>query len=269
MAFCGTRISPRMSRDNAGNLVCHGAVIARTGKQTYRGRELGLGTDDLIEVYRGASEVLSPAAIASAEGKILTENHPPAFLSPDNAGYYAKGHVQNVREGPRLADGNRCLVADIVVHDANLISKIRTGGLREISAGYDCTYVPLDDGSYEQRRIRINHVAVVPSGRCGAACRVHDHKEQPMTKEERKQLDEAMKLVRELNETFRDRYHAQDCEVPQADDRDYGENMKKLHRVGNKPQADREAAKRVTTDSIENWAEAMNAFGRKLREGRK
>ena|SRR6266851_7662057 len=93
------------------------------------------------------------------------------------------------------------LIADLVVHDENLISKILDGGLRELSAGYDTDYVPQDDGTFEQTKIRINHVALVPTGRCGPACRVHDHhKEQSMTRDERKQLAEAMesKLPRHI-----------------------------------------------------------------------
>src|SRR5579862_5833365 len=99
-AFCGTRISPRMSRDNAGNLVCHGAVIARSGKQTYRAAELGLGTNDLIEVYRSPREVLSKATIASAHGKLVCDGHPPQFVAPWNSGAYGKGMVLYPREGP-------------------------------------------------------------------------------------------------------------------------------------------------------------------------
>lgn len=257
-----------MSRDNAGNLICHGAVIARTGKQTYRGRELGLNTDDVVEVYRDASEVFSPAAIASAEGKILTDSHPPSFLSPDNAAYYAKGHVQNVREGPRLANGNRCLVADIVVHDANLISKLRTGGLREISAGYDCTYVRLQDGSYEQRQIRINHVALVPSGRCGAACRVHDHKEQPMTKAEREQIDQAMRLISELTAAFRERQQVQDRDGGHQlmDDRALGERAREFHR-GDRPKDSPNRRVACDADQPETFEQICRRRRRELLSG--
>jgi hypothetical protein len=263
--FYGTRISPRMSRDNAGNLICHSAVIARSGKQQYSGWELGLGTDDVVEVYRSPREVLSPATIASANGKLITDNHPPTFLAPWNAGVFAKGHVSNAREGPVLENGDRTIIADLVIYDDNLISKILDGGLREISAGYDTEYVERADNTLEQRKIRINHVALVYSGRCGAACRVHDHdhKEQLMTKAERAQLDEAMRLVRAINEAFR--AQVQDCDKPQADDRDFGKRAKEFHR-GGKPSAP-EAPRTVVNDSEESY-ESLIARYRRQRWGR-
>ncbi|MGH7484012.1 MAG: DUF2213 domain-containing protein [bacterium] len=257
LAFCGTRISENMSVDNAGNLVCHGATIARTGTQHYRGAELGLDTDDLVAVYRDAAEVFSPAAIASAEGKLVTDSHPPRFLSPGNAGAYARGHVQNVREGPGLADGNRTLVADLVVHDANLISKILDGGLRELSCGYDCEYEPQSDGSYRQRKIRVNHVALVANGRCGAACRVKDSEEITMTKREQ-DIAKAMAIIAEIQEAFGPQ------KTQDADDGNYGRDMKRFHRRGIKLH-DR-PAKVGTQDGEMSWAEKMNAYGRAMRE---
>jgi hypothetical protein len=266
--FCGTRISTRMSRDNAGNLICHGAVIARSGFQQYTGRELGMDSDEIIEVWRSPAEVTSNATIASCEGKLVTDHHPGSFLGTHNSGLYARGHVQNVREGPPLADGNRCLVADLVVHDDSLISKILDGGLREISLGYDTDYVEREGGTLEQTNIRVNHLALVGSGRCGAACRVRDHKEQqPMTKDERKQLAEAMELVRELTEAFRDRQQVEDCGTKPTDDRAFGERAKEFHR-GGKPKAEVQRPTKAN-DSVESWAEAMNSYGRRMREGKK
>jgi hypothetical protein len=167
-----------------------------------------------------------------------------------------------------LPNGDKSIVADLVIYDDNLISKILDGGLRELSAGYDCEYIERQDGTTEQTNIRVNHVALVPSGRCGTACRVHDHKEQPMTKDERKKLDEAMRLVQQLTEAFAQTRETQDCDPAvdrEAYDRSYGESMKKFHR-GGKPQA--EATIRVN-DAGDNWAEAMNAYGRRLRTGKK
>jgi hypothetical protein len=265
--FCGSRISANLARDNAGSLVCLRVPLCRTGWQSYQGSELGLDTDKIVQVYRSAREVFAPATIASANGKAVTDSHPPQFISPANAGNYIRGYAQNPREGNPTADGERILIGDLVVFDASLISKIENDVVREISLGYDCQYLPREDGTFEQRDIRINHVALVSSGRCGAACRVRDHKEQqPMTKDERKRLAEAMELVRELTEAFR--AQVQDCDKPQADDRDFGKRAKEFHR-GGKPKTERAVEKRGTNDSVESWAEAMNSYGRRLRAGKK
>ena len=164
MAFCGTRISPRMSWDNAGNLICHQAVIARSGTQQYSGRELGIDSDEIFEIWRSPAEVTSRTTIASCEGKLITDGHPPQFLGTHNAGVYARGHVQNVREGSPLPDGNRCLVADLVVWDPTLISKIQDGGLRESQQATHANISSSRTDACEQRAIRLNHLALVPAG---------------------------------------------------------------------------------------------------------
>lgn len=270
-AFCGTKVSPRMSRDNAGNLICHGAIIARSGRQTYRASEIGLATDELVQVHRSPEEVLSNAAIASAHGKLVTDGHPGQFLAPWNSGVYGKGFVLNPREGPILKTGDRTIIADLVIFDGNLISKIIDGGLREMSAGYDAEYLPQSDGTFEQTKIRINHVALVPSGRCGAVCRVqdHDHEEQrPMTRAERAQLAEAMELVRELNEAFRERQRTLDSAIRDCEsDRAFGERAREFHR-GGKTVVTKETLKQTAQDA-QDWATVMNAYGRLLRAGKR
>lgn len=173
-AFCGSRISENIARDNAGALICFGVPICRAGWQSYRGSELGMDTDDVVQVYRDDCEVLSAATIASANGKVVTDNHPPQFVSPGNAGYYERGHVQNVREGRPTPEGDRTLIADLVIFDASLQSKIENGTAREISLGYDTEYEPQQDGTFAQKQIRINHCAVVHSARGGPSLRIRD-----------------------------------------------------------------------------------------------
>ena len=183
-AFFGTRISEHISKTPEGYLVCLGVPICRTGTQVYRGSEIGLSSDEMVEVYRPPAEVLHPKTSASAEGKPLTDQHPGTFLNSFNAGAYSKGHVQHVRRGAQLPDGEWPLVADLVVTDRNLIEKIERG-VREVSCGYDCKYVQLKDGSYAQQKIRINHVAVVPTGRAGSDIRILDEgKKMSKTRDE-------------------------------------------------------------------------------------
>lgn len=275
-AFYGSRISANIARDNAGSLICYRVPLCRTGWQSYQGRELGLDTDEIVRVYRSAREVFDPATVASANGKFVCDGHPPRFLTPDNTLIYARGFCMNPREGSRTADGERTLIGELVVFDPSLISKVENRVVREISLGYDCGYLPREDGTIEQTAIRINHVAFVPTGRCGAACRVHDHdhdnKEQPMTKAEREQLAEAMELVREFTDAFRERQQALDCGTEdreaalEANDRAYGQDMKKLHR-GGKTVVTKETLRQTAQDA-DDWATVMNAYGRLLRAGR-
>ena len=169
LAYYGTEISKHMRDTPEGYLICRDVPIARTGEMTYRAAELELegDPDRLITVRREESEVFSPAAIASFEGKDVTAGHPAELVGPENHAAYAKGHVQNVRrEGA-------CLVADLLIKDAALISDIKNNIVREISCGYLCRYVP-DGAGYRQEHIRGNHVAVVPRGRAGRAVAIKD-----------------------------------------------------------------------------------------------
>ena len=99
LAYYGTQISPNQLETEEGFLICKNVPIARTGKQLYRAGDLQLPGDPErgIWVERTEEEVFDPAAMASSEGKPVTDNHPPENLEPYNAAGYAKGHVQNVR----------------------------------------------------------------------------------------------------------------------------------------------------------------------------
>lgn len=82
-----------------------------------------------------------------------------------------KGVCRDVRRGD--GDLSNCLVADLVIYDADLINKIEAGK-REISCGYDCLWNPTSDSSYDQLEIRGNHVAVVDRGRAGHKVAIRD-----------------------------------------------------------------------------------------------
>jgi len=180
-AYYGTRLSEHMSTTPEGFLVCHDAVLCRTAEhapQMYRGSELRLRTDDTVRVFRPREEVTSKKFLASLESKPLTDQHPGQFLNPDNVGWYIRGHVRNVKVGHRLDNGETAIVGDIVVHDAALIHKIQSG-VRELSVGYSCEYEPRGDGTYEQRKLRANHLALVTNGRAGDEVRILDSQCEP------------------------------------------------------------------------------------------
>lgn len=166
-AFYGDRISPNQTKTPEGFLICHNVPIARTGTQDYLPREIGLKDGGgLVHVRRHAEDVFSPATLASFEGKPVTDDHPAQEVNPSNYGAYMKGVTQNVRQ-----QGDY-IVADLVVHDAQLIAEIEAGK-REISCGYDCHYEKDGDG-YKQTNIIGNHVAVVDRGRAGPKVSIKD-----------------------------------------------------------------------------------------------
>lgn len=170
LAYYGFRISEHISQTPEGFLICRHVPIARTGEQEYAAREMGLDSEDMINVMRPPEEVFSEAAIASFEGKPITDGHPPVTITAENYASYAKGHVQNVRRGE--GEESDLLIADMVINDPYLIDRIKNG-LRECSCGYDCLYA--DNGSgYQQQSIRGNHVAVVEAGRAGDRVAIKD-----------------------------------------------------------------------------------------------
>lgn len=173
LAYYGDRISPHMTKTKERFLICHDVPIARVGEMDYLASELRLegDPDRLVKVYRHQEDVFDPAAMASFEGKPVTNGHPPENVGPENHAAYTKGHVQNVRR-----DGGY-LVADLHLRDAALISDVENGVLREVSCGYLCSYVPEGDG-YRQRDIVGNHVAVVPRGRAGHEVAIKDEAAQ-------------------------------------------------------------------------------------------
>ena len=173
-AYYGSRISDSISRTPEGFLICRDVPIARVGVQEYLGREIGQTErpEDVFKVNRPAEEVFSPAAVASFEGKPVTENHPDEDVTSENYAQYIRGVVRDVRKGAGQYEG--CLVADLVVHDGALVRAIQDGK-REISCGYNCLWVPTGDHTLEQREIRGNHVAVVDKGRAGHGVAIHDH----------------------------------------------------------------------------------------------
>jgi uncharacterized protein len=182
-------IGSHRAKTPEGYLVLLGIPIARTGIQKYKASELkleGVPANQTVEVYRPYDEVFSPATVASFEGKSITSPHPPVFLTPDNDSTYSRGHGQNLRKGDEvLEDGEFGLLADLVVKDGVLASRVDNNTISEISCGYDYDLVPDDSvpGRYKQVNIRGNHIAIVESGRAGSSVRVLDSSSPEATPE--------------------------------------------------------------------------------------
>lgn len=188
--YYGTELSPNQIETAEGFLICKNVPIARTGMQEYTARDLMLDGDPerMIKVNRYEADVFEPAALASFEGKPVTDGHPPEEVEPANFASYAKGHIQRVRR-----EGD-FMVADLYINDPILINDVRNGIKREVSCGYICEYTVCGDG-YKQSKIRGNHVAVVPRGRAGHEVAIKD--ESPV-----KGGDIMGKLTKELLKVF-------------------------------------------------------------------
>lgn len=153
-----------------GFLACEGVAIARVGTLKYLKGEVPLdaGADGVIEVERSADVLFSPECLASFEGKPITLNHPPDFVTPETWRDYAVGTLQNVR-----GDGD-FLRADLLITDENAIKVVKNKELRELSCGYEADYEELKTGRGCQTKIIGNHVALVSEGRCGGQCAIFD-----------------------------------------------------------------------------------------------
>lgn len=174
ISYYGYTLSPNQIETGEGFLICKNVPIARIGSQDYAGHELGLTGQDASQIYRAIrtpEEVFSDAAMASFEGKPVTNDHPPDLIGPDDVSMYEKGHAQNVRKGSGRWDG--FLIADLHIHSRDLIEAIKAGK-REISCGYECEYDDNGDGTFTQRNIRGNHIAVVDKGRAGKMAAILD-----------------------------------------------------------------------------------------------
>lgn len=169
IAYYGAQLSPNIDKTPEGYLICRNVPINRTGTQDYMAGELQLDGDPerVVKVYRLPEDVFAPAALASFEGKDVTDNHPPEMLTAENQSAYSKGHLEHVR---RVGDNT---VADLFIKDPVLASQVESGAMREVSCGYNCKFEPYLDG-YRQTNIIGNHLAVVPRGRAGHDVAIHD-----------------------------------------------------------------------------------------------
>lgn len=177
--YCQSRLGEVRHLTPEGTLVCVGVPIARTGEYEYsasEGQSAGIepGPNGMIISRRDADDVFSLEALASFEGKAVTLDHPPEWVTPENWKRYAVGHVQNVRRGEG-EDADK-VVADLVISDEGAIRAVNVEGIREISCGYEAALEQIEPGVEQQRHIRGNHVAIVQAGRAGHGVAIKDKK---------------------------------------------------------------------------------------------
>lgn len=138
------------------------AYLTRTGIFEYRDSSGGVRRELRLD-----NEVFDGNALDSFSMAPVTDDHPPAMLTVENAREYSRGHLSETVK----RDGN-FVRASMLITDAALIAKMENGK-KQISCGYVCD-LEMTPGEYRgqkydaiQRNIRGNHVAVVDSGRAG------------------------------------------------------------------------------------------------------
>lgn len=145
------------------------AKAARTGTQAYTRADGSRALE-----YRPPSEVSDPDSLNTFGMKPATWGHPPSLLTTDNTKQYQIGYT-----GSQVRYNDGFVEVAIVLTDKDSIEKVQRGDAREVSAGYRVDFDPTpgitpDGENYigVQRKIRVNHIAVVPKGRAGSEVRL-------------------------------------------------------------------------------------------------
>lgn len=144
-------------------------AAARTGLQTYVGNQ-----------YPGGSRVEFRSVEAVTESDSLTSwQHAPITIYHPDTGWVDLSNSPSLKRGyvfgcPRIelnaADGEYYLLVDVLLDHPEAIDGVRSGALKEASAGYACLFVA-KPGEHRGSRydglqinIRINHLSLLPEG---------------------------------------------------------------------------------------------------------
>lgn len=158
--------------------------LSKAGVYPYLGRSIdpsgrmGLDPEKMYNVLRPAEELADPECLESFKLIPWVVGH--AMLGPEQTGYMPaeeKG-IHGVTGEEVFFDGDT-LFGNIKWF-SNSLDDIIAGGVKELSMGYRCVY-EIASGNFNgipydvvQRKIRGNHVALVPEGRMGPEVSVLD-----------------------------------------------------------------------------------------------
>jgi hypothetical protein len=165
VAYLASRIGPHTARTPEDYLLCLGVVCCRSGIQYYGSDEIGEAdlTGENIPVHRPASEVSSPAFLASLLGKTITRQHPRPFVNARNNAMFDQGVTLNPRV-ESVAGGGVIVRCDLLIKNQSLIDEIACGTLREVSVAYDYR-MSVEGDKLVQRDLRANAIGIVTKGR--------------------------------------------------------------------------------------------------------
>lgn len=145
-------------RTPTDGVVLDGAVT-RIGVFPYR-----LSDGTTRRELRHPEEVFSVDSLRTLKAAAVTDLHPKGGVDTGNWRKLSIGHVDNPRQ-----EGDH-VTADVYIQDANAITKLDAGALKELSCGYTCD-LEMSPGIWQgerydaiQRTIRYNHVAIGPDG---------------------------------------------------------------------------------------------------------
>lgn len=181
--FTVQKLGPKRSLTPEGFLLCEDVPVARTGVMEYVQGEVPVeaGLDGLIRISREPDEVFRTETLASCVGKPVTVDHPDEFVNPSNFSQLAKGSMMNVRRG--TDEQSDLIVCDLLITAADAIKAVQDDEIEEVSLGYEADYEQISPGRGVQRNIVVNHVAIVPRGRCGPRCAIGDKEPEMKTKD--------------------------------------------------------------------------------------
>ncbi|MCA8389243.1 DUF2213 domain-containing protein [Burkholderia multivorans] len=194
------KLGPKRSLTPEGFLLCEDVPVARTGEMLYAAGEVPIeaGPDGLIRISRTPEEVFRDETMASCMGKDITLDHPEDFVQPSNYAGLTQGVMLNPRRSTLEPD---LLVADLLIKHPDTITAVQDEEIEEVSLGYEADYEQVSPGRGVQRNIVVNHVAIVPRGRCGPRCAIGDKEPEMKTKDSKPPrrsawLDRLMKAMR-------------------------------------------------------------------------
>jgi len=170
------------------------AAVTKVGVQEYSAREFGIDSDEMIGVFRPPETVFHPETAESLKLKGIVFIHPESDVDSTN---HTRLAVGTVGETVEPIDSER-LGASIQINDAEIVRMVLEREVEELSLGYD-TFVVSEEGVFNGKKYHykidgpmiINHLAIVPEGRCGDTVKILDKGESTVNK---KQL---IKLLRD------------------------------------------------------------------------
>ncbi len=170
MAFRRDVVSFQGAKRNSAGVLIAPASLGRTGVQIYKRPD---GTE--FREFRPESEVFDPAALESLRSAPVTIGHPAGDVTLDTIDALTVGLASDRDPTKVQRDGQAWVDTTLSISKRSTIADAESGRLVEISLGYDADVDPTpgvtpDGQRYDgvQRNIRINHVALLPSGQARA-----------------------------------------------------------------------------------------------------
>ena len=163
------------------------AAVTMVGVQDYSAREFGIDSDEMIGVFRPPETVFHPETAESLKLKGIVFIHPEQDVDSTN---HTRLAVGTVGETVEPIDSER-LGASIQINDAEVVRMVLEREVEELSLGYD-TFVLSEEGVFNGKKYHykidgpmlINHLAIVPEGRCGDTVKILDKGEGTVNKKQ-------------------------------------------------------------------------------------